>query len=137
MGINDVIIHQVDRTELKSGHYLTILRETDPLLRRFGQCDLLILEKGEKLVFSREQADEFWAVVDGQVSFTMEDTRSESPSFQQEQYEELTGETPRLIMVPFGVRCKVHAELPSTLVRLATHQDGTHPGDQTQLSLFD
>ncbi len=75
MEINDVVIHEIDRIKLKSGQYMTILREKDPLLRRFGQCDLLLLDVGEEIEFHREKADEIWAVVDGHVSFTMVDTR--------------------------------------------------------------
>jgi dTDP-4-dehydrorhamnose 3,5-epimerase-like enzyme len=137
MEINDVVIHDIGHNKLKSGKFVTILRETDPLLRRFGQFDLLMLDAGEDITFYREKADEIWAVVDGHVAVKVEDTRRDSPSYQKQQNEELKGEIPRLIMVPFGVKCVINAELPSTLVRLTTHQDDTHPGDQTPLSPFD
>ena len=131
MEISDVIIHDIEWRE----NTLTLVKDSDPLLRRFGQCDHIILKNGKTIEIWRQQADEIWSVVGGQVNFNLVDTRPESPTYQIEQLISLAGEEPQVLLIPFGVNFKLDCELPSTLIRLTTHQDATHPGDKTPLNL--
>ena len=38
---------------------------------------------------------------------------------------------PQSVLIPFGVAYHIRAISKSRLIRLATHADGYHPGDQT------
>ncbi|MFN2144055.1 MAG: hypothetical protein ACK2T7_01825 [Anaerolineales bacterium] len=129
MEINDVIVLNVE----SKSNQITILKESDPLLRRFGQCDLINLESGESIEIWRQQADEVWFVFEELASFELVDLRENSPSFEVQQTFILRAETPQVILIPFGVSCRISTDisLGSRLVRLTTHQDGTLPGDKT------
>lgn len=129
MEINDVIVQDI---EWKAGR-ITLVRETDPLLRRFGQCDLVSLEFDQTIEIWRQQADEVWSVLQETATFWLKDERQDSPSHQAQQKVTLSSQRPQVILVPFGVSCKVATEhsAGAMLVRLTTHQDSTHPGDKT------
>ena len=113
------------------GGILTVVSEHDPLLRRFGQCDLIQLQAGETLEILRRQADEVWALVSGAAAAKLEDQREDSPSFESVQALELSGDAPRAVLVPFGVRWRVTARTQAVLVRLSTHEDGANSEDLT------
>lgn len=108
---------------------LSVVNETDPLLRRFGQLDYIKLPEGESIDFERGKADEIWAVVAGMVEMTLVDRRQESPSYQVSQEILLDSNEPMAVLVPFGVRCRIISREPAVLVRLTTHQDGFDPKD--------
>lgn len=129
MEINDLIIQD---TEWRGGGIVTVVKETDPLLRRFGQCDFIDIEIGTTLEVQRQKADEVWSVLREKATFVMEDTRSDSPSFEARQTVTLWGKTPQTMLIPFGISCRITTEHPAgaTLVRLTTHRDETHPGDK-------
>lgn len=129
MKIYDVILKRIDR---RSG-VLTLVKETDPLLRRFGQLDLVTLGPDSSLEIFRNEADEIWTVVEGNAHFNLIDNRENSPSFQNKEELGLGADPTELILIPFGVQCLITSTHPtgSTLVRLTTHEDGTNPGDST------
>ena len=102
---------------------LTVVTESDPLLRRFGQLDYVLLEEGGHLEIRRKQADEIWAVISGTAAMIVEDRREDSPSFGVSQVLPLDGESPRAVLVPFGTSCKIEGHTSSVLLRLTTHQD--------------
>ncbi|MBN2046046.1 MAG: hypothetical protein JW757_13570 [Anaerolineales bacterium] len=110
---------------------LTIVKESDPFLRRFGQCDFIQLQKGEKLEFQRKKADEVWCVVTGQAVFRLTDLRQDSSSYQAESILTLDGQSPKTVLVPFGVAVRIECEMPAIFIRLTTHEDGENPEDQT------
>jgi len=127
MEINDVFIQAI---EWKSGR-ITLVKESDPLLRRFGQCDFIELEEGKATKIFRNQADEVWFVLEEEARFELMDLREDSPSFETQQTVELTADTPQTILIPFGVSCKISTGISrkARLLRLTTHQDDTDPGD--------
>jgi hypothetical protein len=118
--------------DLKAGQgAVTILKENDHLLRRFGQVDFIELSKGEQITVQRAVADEVWAVVGGEAAFDLEDQREQSPTNGVINTIKLAKSAPKALLVPFGVACKVSTEHGGRLVRISTHEDGTTAGDQT------
>ncbi|MGD8457965.1 MAG: hypothetical protein PVF83_16435 [Anaerolineales bacterium] len=124
--IPDVFILDLDRKE----KHLVILSETHHLLRRFGQVEFVHMIKRKETDFSlREIADEIWSVVVGEVSFTLEDKREDSPSENQSMQVELTGSHPQAVLIPFGVAYRIKTIKDSQLIRITTHADGIHEDD--------
>ncbi len=106
------------------------LRDDDHLLRRFGQIEVLQIKAGAPpLCRMREVADDWWALIGGSAELIFKDLREISPT-QGETYR-LRLHEPTLAFVPFGVAFGVRAvEPPAILIRISTHEDGTHPGDR-------
>lgn len=109
---------------------LTILKENDHLLRRFGQVDFIVLLAGADAInFFREKADEIWAVVDGTIQFELEDQREESPTNGIVDRFMIGADEPKALLVPFGVVCRINSAAGGKLVRICTHEDDTNSGD--------
>ena len=102
---------------------LTLVDESDPLLRRFGQLDFIKLSAGKTLEIEREQADEIWTAVSGSVEVALEDLRQDSPSYKAAERFLLDGEAPLALLVPFGVGCRIEAQTETELIRITTHKD--------------
>ena len=109
---------------------LTILKESDHLLRRFGQVDVVTIESEGEVRVYRQQADEFWTLLSGKVSLHLKDQRQDSPSQGAVVSLDLSQKAPQAVLIPFGVICTISSTLGATLLRICTHQDGTHPEDQ-------
>ena len=129
LNISDSFITSID---WNSG-VLTVLKESDQLLRRFGQVDVVDLGAKNTLEVRRIQADEIWAIISGKAEIELEDQRGESPSFGKRVDMEVEGKSPQVFLVPFGVNCKISSQEGAILLRISTHQDGTHPEDRTVL----
>ena len=53
---------------VQEGNHLVLLRDSDHLLRRFGQIEIRELRAGEKSQFVlRISADEIWSVTQGEI----------------------------------------------------------------------
>lgn len=124
--IPDIIVRDLEPGD----RFLTILHEEDHLLRRFGQVDFVRLDPQDSLGLCREQADEIWAVVSGEASFTLTDKREESPGLEEQIELSLRGSRPQALLVPFGVQCRIYSENGASCVRLTTHHDGAEPDDK-------
>jgi len=112
-----------------NGSLLTIVSEHDPLLRRFGQVDVVSLAPGHPLTVLRSKADEVWTILEGQATFSLTDRREDSPTFGQQATLTLDSQAPQAVLVPFGTECRVEAESAARLLRLTTHADDTDPQD--------
>ncbi len=115
------------------GQKLTIIKETDQLLRRFGQMDMIKINQNNRVEVFRSEADEIWAPVSGQAQVRLEDQRDDSPSNGEVVHLEITDDDPKAILVPFGVNCTITSSEGATLLRIETHEENTHPGDQFQI----
>lgn len=106
------------------------LRDDDHLLRRFGQVEVLRMDPDAgPLCRLRSVADETWALLVGSAEFRWRDSRAASPSNGKTFH--LLLDEPTLALVPFGVGFGVRAiEEGTLLVRISSHEDGTHEGDQ-------
>jgi hypothetical protein len=126
--IPDVCVLKLER----KGERLVILHESHYLLRRFGQVELVALNENHEEPFSlREFADEIWSLVAGEVSLTLVDKRSGSPSENQSMQLKLSETQPQAILIPFGVAYHFKAAQDSRLIRITTHADGLHDEDRT------
>ncbi|MEW6567901.1 MAG: hypothetical protein AB1449_07000 [Chloroflexota bacterium] len=101
----------------------TALRNTDPLLRRFGLAEVLRrTPEARAYLRLRTAADEVWVLLEGQVEFLWHDLRTRSPSFGIRHH--LQADRPLLVLAPFGVAFGVRAQNGAALLlRLATHSD--------------
>lgn len=109
---------------------LTVLSEHDPLLRRFGQVDMVDLDVNHPQTILRKKADEVWAVLEGEAHFSLEDLREDSPTFGAELTLVLDASIYRAVLLPFGVACRVETPAHALCLRLTTHADGSNPEDQ-------
>jgi len=123
--ISDMVVRNLD---WRNGT-LTVIKESDHLLRRFGEVDVVKVEPRGAVQVFRQQADEIWALLSGQVSLHLQDQRQDSPSQGAEVDLDISQDSPQAVLIPFGVLCKVFSTPGATLVRISTHQDGSHPGD--------
>lgn len=124
--INDLVVMELT----SRWPILTVLSENDPLLRRFGQVDVVDLDVNHPQSVLREKADEVWAVLEGEAHFSLEDRRADSPSFGQQLTLVLDARVYRAVLLPFGVACRVETVAHALCLRLTTHADDTYPQDQ-------
>ena len=109
---------------------LTLLRNRDHLLRRFGQLDLIDLDAGEQTEATlRGEADRFYFCIQGRVTVTLLDLREHSPSLGAQARLTLDAKQPQGLLAPFGVACSLAAETDARLVLLSTHSE-EHPQDR-------
>lgn len=116
---------------VQEGNHLVLLRDSDHLLRRFGQIEIRELRAGEKSQFVlRISADEIWSVTQGEIDLHLIDKRADSPSENQTMKLTLSEVQPQAVLIPFGVAYGFSAMKQSQLIRITTHVDGTHPEDK-------
>jgi hypothetical protein len=132
---SDTPIHDLylKRLRPQHDHDLTAwvpLRDDDHLLRRFGQVEVVQMGPDARpLCRLRSVADEIWALLQGSAELRWRDFREVSPT-QNESFGLKLSE-PTLALVPFGVGFGLRSlQLGTTLVRISTHEDGTHEGDR-------
>jgi dTDP-4-dehydrorhamnose 3,5-epimerase len=128
--IHDLYIEQLT---LNHDHGLTSwvpLRDDDHLLRRFGQVEVMQMDPAAPPRCQlRAIADEAWALLSGSAEFRWRDFRAVSPT--EGRRFSLQLREPTVVLVPFGVGFGVQAlQQGVLLVRISTHEDGTHPGDR-------
>lgn len=115
----------------RSAGGLTLLRETDHLLRRFGQLELIDLAADEQTEYTlRAEADRFLFPINGSATATLLDLRVTSPSNGARAELSLDADQPRGLLVPFGVACSLAAKTTARLIILSTHSE-THAEDRT------
>jgi hypothetical protein len=114
----------------RDGGSLTLLREKDHLLRRFGQLELLDLSPTEITDFIlRAEADRFLFSISGTVTVTMIDLRSTSPTHGGRANISLDSAKPQGLLIPFGVASSLEARGAARLIILSTHSE-SHPEDR-------
>ena len=128
--IHDLFIRRIPTIEEPNATRLLALRDTDHLLRRFGQAEVVRAKpESEIRLRSREVADEVWALIEGKVEFVWHDRRQDSPTY--DRWHHLICDKPTLVLVPFGVAFGYRVLVGSaSMLRLTTHPDGEHDGDQ-------
>jgi len=103
---------------------LTVLKEGDNLLRRFGQISLQKINAGGSLPEStNETLDEIWTLISGRGVLVISDLRESSPSKNESVSIEMGIENPLSILIPFGLKHRFTAEIDSELIRVLTHQE--------------
>ena len=124
---------KISRTDSSHGSIYMLLRDSDHLLLRFGEMMLLRKDPNEEFMMNvREVADEIWILIEGDVEFIWHDLRQASPTY--DQVHKMICDEPTLVLVPFGVAFGCHAvENSSSLIRITTYEDGSHPDDRSFL----
>lgn len=120
--IHDLIIRQLDSYGIENATRIPAYRFDDHILRQLRYAEFVQLPPGiEGKMAPQAVADELWALVDGEITFTWVDMRPESPSFKTEF--ELPSDTPVVILVPFGVEFGyVSGAQGASLIRFSSHQ---------------
>jgi len=113
---------------------LRLLRESDHLLRRFGQLELMDLSAGEQTEFTlRAEADRFLFPINGSLEATLLDLRESSPSKNVSTEIKLNDVNPKGLLVPFGVACFLATTATARVIILSTHSE-SHPEDRSATS---
>jgi mannose-6-phosphate isomerase-like protein (cupin superfamily) len=119
--IHDLFVRPIEPvTEANVVRWIA-LRESDQLLRRFGEAEIIRLKPGGRTALTlRPVADEVWAVLEGTVEALWHDHRPRS-STRDARYQ-TTLRRPTLLLAPFGVAFGVRAVGGGALLaRFATH----------------
>ncbi|NIM92282.1 MAG: hypothetical protein GTO18_01005 [Anaerolineales bacterium] len=121
--IHDLFVKALEKHDAGDLTRLPVLSFDDHILRQFGFVEAIWLSPNFMTdMVLREIADEVWALITGQVTFTWHDLRSTSPTFGSSF--QLTCEEPTLVLVPFGVEFsqRTNSE-PAFLLRFSTHPE--------------
>ena len=118
--IGDIAVLELDWED----YQLTILKEGDNLLRRFGQISIQKISAGGSLPEStNETVDEIWTLISGKGLLVISDLREGSPSKNETVSIEMGTENPFSILIPFGLKHSFSAEIDSEIIRVLTHQE--------------
>lgn len=130
--IHDIIILPLTQVEDEGTLRWVALRDTDHLLARFGQAEVIRVQTGRPVGMRlRSVADEVWALIEGQVEFAWQDLRQGSPT--RNHHFSLACLKPTAVLVPSGVAFGFRAlGNQPLLLRLSTHadEDPASTGDQ-------
>ncbi len=128
--IHDLVLRPIASIDDPPAQRWIALRETDHILRRFGQAEVLrISPSASSTLRLRHRADEVWALIDGCVEFLWRDMREDSPTFGRTY--QITCHEPTQVLVPFGVAFGARAiDEPALLIRVSTHVDDSQEGDR-------
>lgn len=128
--IHDLFIRHVPSAGGRAEARWKALRDEDHLLRRFGMVEVLRVEPDlEPYLRVRSSADEVWLLIEGRGEFRWRDLRSDSPTHGVEH--KLICDKPTQVLAPFGVAFGFRPlDGPALLLRISTHDDGLHEGDQ-------
>lgn len=108
---------------------VVLLRESDHVLRRFGELGLHSLAAGSQGAYSlRAEADRVLFVIDGAVEARLLDLRPQSPSHGVHARISLSANA-QAVLVPFGVACSLAAADAARVLWLSTHS-AAHAGDR-------
>jgi len=111
-----------------------LLRETDHVLRRFGELALQALSAGQPGPYAlRAEADRIVFPLDGECSLRLLDLRQQSPSYGVHAEFALQAAAPQAVLVPFGVACSLAADTAARVLWLSTHSQ-PHEGDRQATS---
>ena len=114
---------------------MVVLQENDHILRRFGQVDVIKLVPNESLETHRVSgADEIWTVLEGEANLRLTDRREESPTVDQSMEIKLSEETPRAVLIPFGVLGQISSQAGAAVLRISSHADELYPQDRIFMS---
>jgi len=103
---------------------MRLLRNSDHLLRRFGQLDHVAIKAGGSIEYpAHSEADEIWFVLSGKVDVILSDKRGGSPSEGTEFQLILAQDDPQGLLLPFGVASVFSSKQEASLIRLSTHSD--------------
>ena len=101
------------------------------LLRRLGQVEVRKISEqdGDKFTL-RAVADDVWVPIDGVVDMILVDRRPGSPTEDTALKISLDAKDEQGVLIPFWVAYSMNAKADARLLRLSTHRDGSHEGDQ-------
>jgi dTDP-4-dehydrorhamnose 3,5-epimerase-like enzyme len=119
--IPDLYIRTLSSASLPGVRRMLALRESDHVLRRFGEAEVLRLDPGASPgIVLHLVADEVWALLEGSIEAFWQDRRPRSPSRGARVRDRFL--SPVLMLAPFGVAFGVRAlDEGAMLARFATH----------------
>lgn len=108
-----------------------MLKDTDDLLRRFGQIEIRQISNKKVSQFTvRAVADEIWTLIDGNAELILIDQRPKSPTENNAVRLYLDSEETQGVLIPFGVAYSFSTNDSAQLMRITTHADGMHENDR-------
>ena len=119
--ISDLLIKPLPSQTIEGGNLIPLLKFGDHLLRRFGRMDWIHLQPEASIQpFLRQEADEIWIVIRGEIEAHWHDQRPNSPSLGVR--EERLVDTNSLMLLPFGIAfgCRT-GPAECKLLRVMTH----------------
>lgn len=109
---------------------VVLLRETDHVLRRFGELSIQTLAAGVADAYAlRAEADRVAFPLDGECSLRLLDLRQHSLSYGVHAVFNLQAAAPHGVLVPFGVACSLAATSAARVLWLSTHSQ-PHAADR-------
>ena len=99
------------------------IRESDHVLRRFGELEIFSLEKkppGPCVI--RHEADENFAVLSGELELKMVDLRENSPTFNEIMVVQINEQDSEAYLIVFGVAFSIKSNTGAKVLRLSTHK---------------
>lgn len=99
------------------------IRESDHVLRRFGELEIFSLEKKFQGPFViRYEADEIFAVLSGELELKMVDLRENSPTFNETMVVQINELDSEAYLIIFGVAFSIKSNTGAKVLRLSTHK---------------
>ena len=99
------------------------IRESDHVLRRFGELEIFSLEKKPPGPFViRHEADEIFAVLSGELELKMVDLRENSPTFNEIMVVQINEQDSEAYLIIFGVAFSIKSNTGAKVLRLSTHK---------------
>jgi hypothetical protein len=120
--VHDALIRPLESQAAGDKTRMPIYRYVDQLLGRIGLVERIELRREESPRLQlRSEADELWALVEGNCTFVWADKRDDSPTHGNIQSHH--ADSPTLVLAPFGVAFGARTDSAATLIRLATHDE--------------
>jgi hypothetical protein len=117
--IHDLLIESIQTTEAQPWGSLPVYAFDDHLLKRIGLIEIIELREGDHLLpFMHSEADELWALLEGEANFRWQDRRESSPTLGA--VHNLDAPSPVRVLVPFGVEFSISAKTDCKLLRISS-----------------
>lgn len=120
LNIKDIAVLDL---EWKDGKII-ILKESDHILRRFGQISIKKFKSEDSyLEMINQSEDEVWTLISGEGVLQIRDLRDRSPSYNKTDRIELSENEIKTVLIPFGLNFGFEAKKDSEIVCIRTEQE--------------
>lgn len=128
------------KQKAKPGYFVEVLRQTDKLLKKFGQSNFTVAPSGTiKAFHSHRYQDDLWFVASGYAGIVLYDARKKSPTYGKTQVIYSGEGDYKLVLIPVGVAhgYKVLSRTPCALFYHVTHEYNRKKPDEIRIDPYD